>query len=443
MADTPIVFISHSTRKLPADDKCVLVKTALVAALKAKGWQAFLDSHSIKGGDQWRTEILHSLATAQAGIILLNEPASQSNWVKAEALIMCFRKSIDPTFPLLPIVLPGANIDATFLTTYEPFEFNEIQRTTVTFAGDESIEEFARNLAENANLERARLRAPSGIVWVEKVMNLLVDLGHDVLGRAAADLELELEPELITPATKEAACRRLRLALANLMHYKQPHECVGALKSIMSALTKETAARLERPFVSKWVENESAETLLHSIQNPERYGLFALNTSQQTIADRYKERVQVEMPPAGLISVFSVAPPNGDYDEDALRAKIDQAIYKEVIGGQMQDADSSELSLIDAVKARLELKNRFALGILPRQYSIASLLSKLRTDFPRIVFIALTGNSGEANEQCIAAGGRTLNPQLTPEKSNELINLRADWRSAFNEFYPPNEMSDT
>jgi hypothetical protein len=78
---------------------------------------------------------------------------------------MCFRKSIDPAFPLLPIVLPGADIDATFLKTYEPFKFNEIQRSTFTYADGQSIDEFAKSVADNANLEQGRQSPPAGAAW--------------------------------------------------------------------------------------------------------------------------------------------------------------------------------------------------------------------------------------------------------------------------------------
>jgi len=39
----PVIFISHSTKNLPSEDKCVLVKNELVKVLEAKGWRVFLD----------------------------------------------------------------------------------------------------------------------------------------------------------------------------------------------------------------------------------------------------------------------------------------------------------------------------------------------------------------------------------------------------------------
>lgn len=431
VTEKPTIFISHSTSKLPATDDCVRVKEALQHALQAKGWQVFLDSHSITGGDLWRTEILHSLATARAGIVLLNEQASKSDWVKAETLIMCFRKSIEPTFPLLPIILPGANIDETFLRSYEPFEFNEIQRSLASFTPGEPLEAFVKSVADNDNLERTRQSAPTGATWVQKVADILSGLKHDVLGRAARRIMLEVEPGLITPTNREEFCLRLRWALANLMHHREASVCLDALSELMGALTEEKVKRLRPHLISKWVENESAELLFLAVREPEKQGLLALNTSRQTVVDRYTERLFTEMPVGSPgFWRFSVAQPNGDLDEAALLQKVEETIRQGPLGRPHYDAEVNELSLEATVSSRLQHK-KFAVGVLPMQYSAKSLLQKLRARFPRIIFIVLSGDQGQYTPECLAAGGRMLTPQLTHQKLNELSDLVADWDALF------------
>lgn len=439
MTDEPTIFISHSTSKLPATDDSVRVKEALQKALQAKGWQVFLDAHSINQGDLWRGEILQSLATAKAGIVLLNDQATTSDWVRAEALIMCFRKSIDPTFPLLPIILPGADLDATFLKTYEPFEFNEIQRSVVNFTGGESVEDFAKTIADNPNLERGRQSAPTGATWVQKVADLLGGLGHDVLGRAAQRIELEVGPELITPANREVVCVRLRWAIANLMHYKQAGASLDALSELISALTHEKVTRLEPHIMSKWVDNESAERLLLALRKPEEQGLLALNTSRQSVADRYAQRLKTELPPARYISVISVAQPNGDFDEATLLEKVEQAIRKKLVPEPVYDENGNELSLEDAVREVLQQADQFALGVLPIQFADTLLLKKLRVRFSRIIFIAMAGEQGQQMAECIAAGGRALTPELTPQKRNELAQLSSKWIALLDQYFPSQE----
>jgi hypothetical protein len=440
MADDPTIFISHSTGKLPKDDTCVLVKEALVTALKLKGWDVFLDSHAIKGGNHWRTEILHSLATAQAGIILLNKDASESDWVRAEALIMCFRKSIDPAFTLLPVVFPGAKVDATFLKTYEPFQFNEIQRVTVNFAGGEPVDTFARSLADNANLERGRQSSPSGPAWIQKVADLLGGCEHAVLSRAATRLQLDLEPENLNPGNREALCLRLRWALANVMHERQALDCLDALSQMMAALPQEKVTRLKPHLLSKWVDNESAQTLLHSVRTPEQQGLLALNTSKQAIADRYTERLRTEMRPDGPIFwCFSVAQPNGDYEPSVLLQKAEQAIRWNLLPEPMYGEDGNELPLDAAVRQLLGDTNQFGVAVLPMQYCETALLRDLRTRFPRIIFIVLAGEQEQRAPDCVAAGGRPVKPRITPEKLNQLSRLVSSWNALFKQHFPQDQ----
>jgi hypothetical protein len=94
------LFISHSTNKPHSSSRTLAVRKELETLL-APHWRIFVDSLRIKPGEAWRTSVLYHLATASAGIILFDKAALESDWVPAEALILCFRRSMDPTFPLL------------------------------------------------------------------------------------------------------------------------------------------------------------------------------------------------------------------------------------------------------------------------------------------------------------------------------------------------------
>ena len=323
----PTVFISHSTGTLPASDPCVQVKVALVTALEADGWRVFLDSRSVQAGARWRAEILHALAMSQAGIILLNAQSSQSDWVKAEALIMCFRKSIYPDYTVLPVVFPGADLDRTFLKTYEPFEFNEIQRQIVSFADVESAETFAHRLARNPYLQQSRLCTIAGAAWIQKVADLFQTVDIARLGEAAGYFE-EFDPDQGPglPFTPGAQATHLRWALANLMHRSEPQRCLEGVHYLLDQLGEEKSRRFGSFLLSKWVDNESAETLVNAAQNPAKARLLALNTSESEVAKRYAERIRIETPTGMITSIFSVSILNGDYPPEVLMGKVEEAI---------------------------------------------------------------------------------------------------------------------
>src|SRR6185437_15432272 len=187
---------------------------------------------------------------------------------------------------------------------------------------------------------------------------------------------------------------------------KQAGASLDALSELISALTHEKVTRLEPHIMSKWVDNESAERLLLALRKPEEQGLLALNTSRQSVADRYAQRLKTELPPARYISVISVAQPNGDFDEATLLEKVEQAIRKKLVPEPVYDENGNELSLEDAVREVLQQADQFALGVLPIQFADTLLLKKLRVRFSRIIFIAMAGEQGQQMAECIAAGGR-------------------------------------
>jgi hypothetical protein len=439
VAEQPTIFISHSTGKLPAGDLAVQVKDALIKALVAKGWSVFLDSHTVKGGDLWRTEILHSLATSNAGIILLNDEAAKSDWVKAEALILCFRKSINSDFPLLPIVLPGANIDATFLKTYEPFQFNEIQRSIFTLKANESVDAFAKTVADNPNLE-GKQSVPAGAHWVQRVVDIIGGVKPDVLKRGVDALKFTEVPELKEPAPAEEICLRVRWALANLLHHETHDECLKAVTAMMAGLSREGAERLKPHLLSKWVENESAELLLLAARAPEKQGLLALSARWQMVVDQYTDRLTKEMPIDALPPwLIGVSEPRGDLDEDGLTKMVEAAIEQGLFSGPMLEDNGDPMPLEKAV-AELLHPDKFAVAVLPAkylEYSSKSFLKDLRTRFPRIIFIALSGDGGQSISACQEAGGRELTPRVTPKRVNELTKLISNWNALFDAHFPP------
>lgn len=436
MSKEPTIFISHSTSKLPKTDDSVRLKEALQLRLQAKGWRVFIDSQSVSGGDLWRTEILHTLATAKAGIILLNDDASKSDWVKAEALIMCFRKSINRNFPLLPIVLPGANLDATFIKTYEPFQFNEIQKAMATFAGGQSIDDFAQTVADNPVLEQGRQSEAQGADWVQKVVNIMAGLKPDALCQIVEKMKLIAEPDLLTPLPSEELCLRVRWALANLLHHESPQTCLTALQILTGHLSEGRARQLKPHLLSKWVDNESAEILLLAAREPEQQGLLALNTSKQQVVDRYTERLTTELPiPGPIVPLISVPGPKGDFDEAGLKRLVEKAIALKLDPLELSDENDKEQSLQAVVAAQLQ-PDKFAVCILPKQFSNKSLLKELRSRFSRIIFIALSGDKGEATAECLEAGGRSLSPTLTLQKITELSQLFVNYDALFDQKYP-------
>jgi len=411
MDNKPTIFISHSTGQLPENDHCVLVRKALVTALAAKGWNVFLDSLAIEAGNLWRADILHNLATAQACIILLNEAAGNSSWVKAEALIMCFRKSMDPSFPVVPIVFPDAQLDATFLKTYEPFEFNEIQRVAVNFETGGSPEALAQKIAEIPALQASMHAPPNCTAWVQDVADLLVGLKPPAFNRTVPPLKLDLAANAL--ADDAAQSMRLGWAVANLMHQADANDCYEAFAKLISALSSEHALRLRRYLASKWVMNESVEMLLHALRRPDTHGWLVLNTSSLKIVECYQDRASIEVLPRGAtIYKISVSAPKGEFEKpEPLIALVEDALMEHFLTDEMKEAGLERDSLPAVVAKYFEPANCFAVCLLPVNFNRANVISVLRGRYERIVFLILAGNKSTQ----LPAEARPLKPLLVAD----------------------------
>ena len=180
--DMPILFISHSTHGPTASNRTRKVLQHLQTLLAAK-WHVFVDGTRIKPGDPWRTSVLHHLEMAQAAIILFDEAAVKSKWVEAEALIFSFRRSMDSSFPLLPVLFDGLKPEDYCFRKYEPFQLNEVQATK------DDRPETPKQLAERIASDLKDPGTTTTNRWVDAVCGLMGGIEWDPLRFAAQALQ--------------------------------------------------------------------------------------------------------------------------------------------------------------------------------------------------------------------------------------------------------------
>ena len=109
------VFISHSCNQNPAAfpagdprrvrlERARAVRSAITAKIK-QGFDVWLDSDRLRAGDPWRLEIFRAMYRCSAAVLLLDEDAFASPWVRQEATILNFRRRLSPSFVLIPLLL--------------------------------------------------------------------------------------------------------------------------------------------------------------------------------------------------------------------------------------------------------------------------------------------------------------------------------------------------
>ncbi len=418
----PILFISHSTNTLPDTDRSVKIKKCLEDALPEYGWNVFIDK-DIRPGDKWRMEILHNLTEAQAGIILFNERAiSQSTWVAAEALILSFRKSIDPNFQIIPVLLDGKGIDDTCFDQYEPFQLKEIQ--VIKDNPSRAPQEFVKDIIDCLDSSRAGL--PPMSPWVHRVVSLLdkdkIEITY--LQEAAERLKLSVECDLWNkPEINRRKC--LCRTIVELMHYRHPLDYIGAINLLLRQLSG-SSNDFRDCLTAKWVENKAMEIILYAFHNPGKFRILTINTRQQDIIDIYLKRAEIEIPDEdGTTRFFPVSGAAGEGDE-AIEMQIDEAIKANIAPNPRLDDNGNELPPHQAAAKQLTKPGDFAICALPKEFAKERILKKLCQKYAdaRIVFLVPVGDQAEYLERFGHIGGVPLRPPLNNDKCDKLYDLK-------------------
>jgi tetratricopeptide (TPR) repeat protein/energy-coupling factor transporter ATP-binding protein EcfA2 len=109
--ETSDVFISYSREdwRHAAD---------IDTALCARGLKSFFDRRSLAPGLPWVSALEQAISTAKAAIVLIGPHGFGNTQQYERALAIC-RQSRDPTFPVVPVILPETSTD-------RPFDFLQV-----------------------------------------------------------------------------------------------------------------------------------------------------------------------------------------------------------------------------------------------------------------------------------------------------------------------------
>jgi len=407
----PILFISHSTSRRPKTDRCVKIKECLHSLLSDSGWHVFTDEQRINPGNKWRTEILHNLQHAQAGIILFNKEAtSNSDWVKAEAFHLCFRKSIDPNFQIVPVLLEDQNIGDTCFKEYEPFQLNEIQAIKDYLDPDPDKQVTPRDFAHKiaACFDSGKAGPPRMNKWVHRGVFLLKNVDVEVLKCAAEKLGME-----------ENCYDIQHRHVVELMHHNPPLRNIEAFSELLTDLDSEKTGLLCKYLKAKWVENEAAQILINASRKPDEIGLLTINTNEIKYTEQYLNRAKIEIGNIKTISVSAAAGEGGG----AKLHEIEKTISENF---DIEKHDITE-PFSQAILERLASNpNKKVICALPSEYAKERILKELRQRYPMIIFLVQVGSQAEHMTRFNYLCGKPLNPPLNDDKCKELTNLTDD-----------------
>jgi hypothetical protein len=83
------------------------------SVLRARGVTSFFDRRNLPPGLPWVRELEKALNSAKAAIILIG-PHGLGNTQQYERDLAFYRQTREPSFPIVPVILPEAQIDRPF-----------------------------------------------------------------------------------------------------------------------------------------------------------------------------------------------------------------------------------------------------------------------------------------------------------------------------------------
>jgi hypothetical protein len=123
--EKPRLFVSHSSQDKTLTD-------AVISALEP-GFDVLIDTNCLQAGQEWPNQLNAMMAYAHAGLLLFTRAAmNRPDWIRKEAYILTWRRSLDPEFKVFYTYFDGVNEQNLTASGFDPAHLGLIQRLQAT-----------------------------------------------------------------------------------------------------------------------------------------------------------------------------------------------------------------------------------------------------------------------------------------------------------------------
>lgn len=399
------LFISHTSKTASADTRLERLR----AALAAQDFDVIVDRHQLRAGDEWRREIYTWLGLCEVAVVLIApralDPANP--WVSREATILMWRRALDPSFIVVPVLVDGVELADLEDGPFRDLLLNELQGEIVTADHtDEWIVRLAGQLAEKA---RACTPAPLAAL-ARPVAQQLSGVPGDVLREAADMIAVELGP------WKPQADMALELAV-QLLHLGLEGSFAALDHLAVNGMDAGRLEHLIELIAPSWVDLCAAQCLAEVAGRQQEYAALWLNAESLWAARMFILRA-------------SARPPGTEWDHVPIAVQVDEGGLESLVH-QLREALILKLKIeVDvfaqdtqarlARQLQLRMKARKPVfAVVQHSAGLMQYLDALKAHFPSLCFLVL-GGAG-LSEDDLEPGMRIIVPRLGP---NEEANAR-------------------
>lgn len=373
------MFISHSAR---GDAFAMAVLGKIEEGLRGRAHTPLVDQSGIEPGDEWRPQLVDWLARCDAAVVLLNQAALDSSWVRREVNILMWRRALGAPLLVVPVLLGGLTTGAVKHAGLEELRPIQFARTA------QGTEPDAKSLADKvlgrfAELPRAATGTDPMSEWLGRLALYLSEAQRQptVLAEAARALKVERE-YLASVTAQHGGC----LFLAHQFLVAPPERMEKALDVLAPSLQDQTIRRLTNALTATWVDEEAARSALPAPGRQPQEMTLLLNAFSNGTAEQYIRRAT-----CGAIHGFETKTigslPMG---EDRVGERI--RTWEDTVWKEFFDADSPEERMFPS---DLDTRTHYLVidELRPLDAEFAEAVNLLHRAFSWLIVLVTTGTA--------------------------------------------------
>ena len=385
---TARIFISHSGKDYaaapkPGDEEAIAqakrleyarwVRSAVEQRLRAGGFEVWLDVKSIEPGDIWRARLSRWLGSCDGAVILLNEEAAASKWVRKETTILTWRKSLKSSVRIIPALLggfPASNLEGLGLEDVAELHTARLVSKEMTPENAQLLAEQIVSKLEGLTVDEANTPMTE---WIEEVSDILGKVTDLHFKRAAArfgfeQLDLSHFPDR-------------NLTMAHYLLHASLDSAYDGLVQLHKGLNREWFSKLVDLILPIWVDPEAARNLHAIVTRSREQRVLAINARYQDTAEAYIMRALCcAIPKAHIITATDVS---GTGLAAELLPRYVRALQRKLNLGQRP----AELAVREYLDRDADLFILLGDGAIR-----ADLIQALREKYVKVTYVLLAGD---------------------------------------------------
>jgi hypothetical protein len=396
------IFISHSN----SDPDSLAYVDSIHAALTQAGFDVLADRKRLEPGAKWRDEIYTWMGLCHGAVILVSHAAihPESIWVPRETSILLWRRTLDPSFVVVPVCLGTVKPEHLSGGVFMDMQLGEIETAPATTPEELVValkDRFAPLAAPKTPLE----------VLATRLAELLLQTSDGAIEEAIDALPID------TNSLMPAGNRRLALALALLQAPLRESEAAIQVLSVYLE-----AARIDQivwMIAPSWVDLCAARWLADCAVREMNKPAVVLNAVTQFCARMYVDRAGCRPPRTRWPMVVSTGV-HGEQAAIEIAAEIEQNLIQE-----FRLADDPQMpnprERLAAILQERQRKRNPVFATLTLSPGIAGALSELQRLLPSVTFIVLSGKEFPDSAWVKDKLVRLIEPRLGPEAESKAL----------------------